>query len=566
MVFANYGLPHRLLVNRALRKESDVLRERIAAYQEEKKNKIADANKEIEIALADANSSFEKAKKSFGAQLAHDQELLLVVQSNLFEYTDVFFKHRASKQVLDLLHIEQKAISDNIVFLGDQMKLIGEEIMILEDRKSRLASQTDIKDVLALLALSGCDLHVENDETAQTLLSKVVSAAKECDKGTAKRNALFKLAEKLQERAELLPLISYISWIIQQKIQFSKELSLQRKRLKEEFDSKQVEIENTKNAHDQLSRTKTEIARRVREYWAVPVAELGVELTAYYGQKSSLPKYSARARELKNLCEEHKEISRQLKSMAESHSDDSYRWDRLQRERKVLSDEIETAKDDLEKIRCLEASIESTKRTRNEWYEKRRSILETCSKSNVYLLSDYNSGESDEIRIVSERLTVYLQRQAKIEDENRAALARVQKAKADVISELEATICEAQADLKKAQGVYIEAQISFQKTKESDKRLFLIKLFAESGEVATARKNLSIKKECLESAQSRLSSLFEEKEKQEKLYDKKVKDFRGAQDASLASTINKYQRRLEELASHNKHTSKNEGKNDDAQI
>lgn len=72
MVFANYGLPHRLLVNRALRKESDVLRERIAAYQEEKKNKIADANKEIEIALADANSSFEKAKKSFGAQLAHD--------------------------------------------------------------------------------------------------------------------------------------------------------------------------------------------------------------------------------------------------------------------------------------------------------------------------------------------------------------------------------------------------------------------------------------------------------------------------------------------------------------
>ena len=549
MKHADYILPHRLLVNRALRKEADLLREKVSAYQEDYKNKILQANKEIGNALAEANDAIERAKETFVAQLASDQELLSAVQSNLFEYTDAYYQQRSSKCIIKLLRLELQAISENKSFLSEQMELIGEEVQILEDRKNRLSSQIDTKDVITLLKLSGCDLTIGSDETARSLLNKVFTFANEFEKGSVERKSLFILVERLQEQAELLPLISYISWVVQQKIQFSKELSRQRTQLSDEYSDKQLEITDTQNAIDQLSRTMTDIARRVREYWAIPIAELGVELSAYYHQKGQLPKYSERAAELKDYCEEHKEVSRKLKSMAESHSDDSYTWDRLQRELKDLSVKIEDAKNDLDRIKRIESSIDSTKSTRDEWYGKRRTIIEICKKSDVYLLSDRDSGESDEIRIVSEKLNSFRQRQAEIEEENRAALERIHFEKDAVVSELATAIVEANAQLKKAQAAYNKEQITLQKLQESDSRFFLIKLFKESEEITNAKKKAIVVKKQLKSMQDRLSDLVSEKEKQEKAYDKKIKSFNGIQDFGLKSSIENYERRLNELLS-----------------
>lgn len=547
MGFADYVLPHRLLLNRALNKEADILRERVSSYQEEYESKIAHVNKEIEIAVADANREIERAKESFITQLSLDQELLNAVQSNLFDYTDGYFQQRLTKHILELLRLEQQSISDNISFLNDQMKLIGEEIEILEDRKNRLSSQTDIKDVIALLSISDCDLPINDDETAQTLLHKALVAANECEKDSAKRIALSKLIEKLQERADLLPLITYISWVIQQKIQFSKELSRQRDQLRKEDSEKIAEINDAQNKIKQLNERMTDIARNVREYWAAPIAELGVEIAAYYHQKKQLPKYSERAAELKDYCEEHKEVSRQLKSMAESHSNDSFTWNRLQRERKDLAEKIEDAKRDLEKIKSIESSINSAKKKRTEWYDKKKSILGICNQSNVYLLSDRDSGESDEIRIVSERLDGYLQRQAEIEKENRAALERIHKDKDDCVSKLEEAICEANVNVEKAQNAYDKARFTLAYLQESDNRFFLIKLFKESENVTNAKKQLLAKEKALKSAQELLSDLVAEKEKKEKAFDKEIKSFIGVRDSGLVSSIEKYQRRLGEL-------------------
>lgn len=547
MGFADYVLPHRLLLNRALNKEADKLRERVSTYQKEYKNKIAQINEEIEVAIAAANGEIEKAKESIIAQLSQDQNLLNAVQGYLFDYTDVYFQQRLSKKRLKLLNLEQQTISENISFLSGQMKLIGEEIEILEDRKNRLSSQTDIKDVVALLSVSDCDLPINDDETAQTLLGKVLKVASESEKGSAKRTALFKLAEKLQERAELLPLITYISWVIQQKIQFSKDLTRQRDQLRNEENEKQAEINDIQGAIKQFNERLTETARHVREYWVAPIAELGVEIAAYYHQKKQLPKYSERAAELKEYCEKHKEVSRRLKNMAESHSDDSFTWDSLQRERKDLSEKIEDAKSDLGIIESLESSIDSAKKKRSEWHDKRKSILGICNQSNVYLLSDRDSGESDEIRIISERLDGYLQRQTEIEKENRAALERIQKEKDDCISKLEEAICEANASAEEAQNAYDNAQSSLVHLQESDNRFFLVKLFKESDDVTKAKKQLLAKKKALKSAQDLLSGLLSEKEKEEKAFNKEIKSFRGIRDSGLVSSIEKYQRRLGEL-------------------
>lgn len=559
MGFTDYVLPHRLLLNRALNKEADILRKRASAYQEGYESKIAQVNEEIEIAVAEANCEIERAKESFVAQLSLDQDLLNAVQSNLLAYTDVYFQQRLTKHILELLRLKQQSISDNISFLSDQMKLIGEEIEILEDRKNRISSQTDIKDVIALLSMSDCDLTINDDETAQTLLRKAIDAANECEKGSVKRIALSKLIEKLQERADLLPLITYISWVIQHKIQFSKELLRKRDLLRKEDSEKQAEINDAQNVIIQLNERMTDIARNVREYWAAPIAELGVEIAAYYHQKKQLPKYSERATELKDYCEEHKEVSRRLKSMAESHSDDSFTWDRLQRERKDLSEKIEDAKSDLERIRSIESSIDSAKKKRSEWYDKRKSILGICNHSNVYLLSDRDSGESDEIRIVSERLDGYLQRQAEIEEENRAALERIHKDRDDCIFKLEEAIREANVSVEKAQNAYNKAQSSLTKLQESDNRFFLVKLFKESEDVTNAKKQLVARKKALKSAQEQLTDLISEREKQEKAFEKEIKTFRGVHDSGLISSIEKYQYRLRELTLSNNSTIASEG-------
>ena len=528
-------------------------------YQEEYESKIAQVNEEIEIAVADANREIERAKESFITQLSLDQELLNAVQSNLFDYTDVYFQQRLTKHILGLLRLEQRAISDKISFLSEQMKLLGEEIEILEDRKNRLSSKTDIKDITALLSMSDCDLPINDDETAQTLLHKALVAANECEKGSATRIALSKLIEKLQERADLLPLITYISWVIQQKIHFSKELSKQRDQLRKDDSEKLAEINDAQNAIKQLNERMTDIARNVREYWAAPIAELGVEIAAYYHQKEQLPKYSDRAAELKDYCEEHKEVSHRLKSMAGSHSDDSFTWDRLQRERKDLSVKIEDAKSDLERIKIIESSIDSAKRKRSEWYDKRKTILGICNQSNVYLLSDRDSGESDEIRIVSERLDGYLQRQTEIEKENRAALERIHKDKDDCVSKLEEEIREANVSVEEAQIAYNKAQSSLTKLQESDNRFFLVKLFKESEDVTNAKKQLVARKKALKSAQEQLTDLISEREKQEKAFEKEIKTFRGVHDSGLISSIEKYQYRLRELTLSNNSTIASEG-------
>ena len=77
----------------------------------------------------------------------------------------------------------------------------------------------------------------------------------------------------------------------------------------------------------------------------------------------------------------------------------------------------------------------------------------------------------------------------------------------------------------------------------------MIKLFKESEEITNAKKKAIVVKKQLKSMQDRLSDLVSEKEKQEKAYDKKIKSFNGIQDFGLKSSMENYERRLNELLS-----------------
>ena len=99
-------------------------------------------------------------------------------------------------------------------------------------------AEDDIDGVLAYIANSLC-----NTKAAKDLLDKVSQAIANCESGQdTERFALVRLKGIIQERSEYLPTIKYIAWVIQQKIQFSKQLSDKRSDVREAQEAIQQEI------------------------------------------------------------------------------------------------------------------------------------------------------------------------------------------------------------------------------------------------------------------------------------------------------------------------------------
>ena len=87
----DYIMPHRLLVNRSLRKASDNLRLHIDEYQLKYDREIERYTAEIEQAKAEKESAFESAKSSLINELSKDSTLFEKVHEGLIAYADPSF-------------------------------------------------------------------------------------------------------------------------------------------------------------------------------------------------------------------------------------------------------------------------------------------------------------------------------------------------------------------------------------------------------------------------------------------------------------------------------------------
>jgi len=228
----DYIMPHRLLVNRSLRKASDNLRLHIDEYQLKYDREIERCTAEIEKAKAEKESAFESVKSSLINELSKDSKLFDKVHEGLITYADLFFQRQCLNRVYELKKVEMQALIEYGDFLTEQMRLIGEEIEILEERKDRLTLQAQVNDVLELLSLSGCDIAIDGNKNAETLLAKVVELIESTeDDDWIKKQSLRALRSILQERVDFLPVIQYITWTIQQKVQLSRQLSIERRKM-----------------------------------------------------------------------------------------------------------------------------------------------------------------------------------------------------------------------------------------------------------------------------------------------------------------------------------------------
>ena len=380
-------------------------------------------------------------------------------------------------------------------FLTKQMVLIGKEIDLLRDRQNELTMSTRVDDIIQLASESGYELGSAEKDDAKSLLDKVTAIIAESDDGqNVERFALIRLKDIVQERSDYLSIIKYLSWVIQQKIQYSKQLLEKRTEVRSKRGIIQKDIKTIRDEIKASSIKLAELAKRIRYYWARPIVNINADISYAYKEKSE-------------IGGQLREVGDELHDMASWHSNDQDKWERLKSEREDLSSDIDS----------LVRRINSKKRERKQWYEKRNFILQLCKKYEVPLIQERKK-ETDEERIIEERLVELEEIRAVGKTE--AEKVYEQKRKELIISyehsrgEIELDISSFEKQFKELETKCGEAtkRISIavkkvEKLKAEDDRFFLLKIVSDIPGMEEAEEMLSAKKKTLANLEDKRNSV-----------------------------------------------------------
>ena len=479
----DYVMPHRLLINKSLRKEAEGLRARIDAYQIEYDRRVEKCQEELKQVEAERQDKLIQFKESLKQELQGEKRILDSVAQDITTYADSYLQRNCLFRMRDVKRKQIEILQEDNAFLSGQMVLIGREIEMLRERQNELTSFTNVEDIIRLTSLSGYEISFDESDDAKDLLDKVSRAISNCESNQyIEKFALIRLKGIIQERSEYLPTIKYIAWVIQQKIQFSKRLSEKRNVVRNSQENIRQEIKQIEENINSLNETLENIAKRIRFFWAHPITCLSVDISYAYKEKSEA---GGRLRE----------VGEELHNMASRHSGDQDKWERLQRERSDL----------LSKKDSLEDSISSMKKERNQWLEKRDYVFLLCRKYGTALIPEKKS-ETDEDRIIGERL----EELSKIRKEGTSEAEKIcQQELSDIISgynearsELVSKLITLEKNIKELEIEYGEtaakvssAEKKVKIIKNKDNRFFLFKMFSEAPGLKLARKTMTSLKE-----------------------------------------------------------------------
>lgn len=478
----DYVMPHRLLINKSLRKEAEGLRARIDAYQIEYDRRVEECQEEIKRVEAECQEKLLQFRDSLVEELQGEKSFLESVAQDITSYADAYLHRNCLFQMRDIKRKQLEILQEDNDFLSGQMALIGREIDFLRERQNELTSFTDVKDIIRLTSLSGHEISFTEGDDAKDLLDKVSQAISDCESGQdTERFALVRLKGIIQERSEYLPTIKYIAWVIQQKIQFSKQLSDKRSGVRDSQAAVRQEVKQIEDNINSTSEKLEAIAKRIRFYWAHPITYLSADISYAYKEKSET------GNQLRDVGEE-------LHNMASWHSDDQDKWERLQRERRDLSSEMESLRD----------SISSKKKERSQWFEKRDYIFQVCKKYGVPLIPD-KKAQTDEDRIIADRLVELneirtegaAEAEKKCEQERAEIIACYNEARGELESEassIEKKIAQLVAEYDVTATKVSSAEKKVKQIKDGDDRFFLVKMFSETPGLDSARKTVSLLK------------------------------------------------------------------------
>jgi len=270
---------------------------------------------------------------------------------------------------------------------------------------------------------------------------------------------------------------------------------------------KASELREVSERIDTLTREMDEQARIVREFWAVPITQLNAQKSYLYLKKNE-------------AYDEYNTVSEKIERIKKQQISDSS-WDILWSRKKELRECI---------IPELKHEIVSVNSELKQWYLRREMIYSLCKRNNVFLISDNNEVESDEYRIINNRLAeLYrIEEEANKREEERFIFesAQIQKRRKEKIEELTAKIKIAEKNVAEKNYALSQANQQLVDSKDHDKRFFLLKIFAESEEVSKAKITLQIATKQKKEADILLSGLKAELSRAIDKFDKELKDCR----------------------------------------
>ena len=496
----DYIMPHRLLVNRSLRKAAQELRDRVELYQIEFDRRLEDCKSDLQRAEEDKNKELEAFKSALLQELHDDHQVLEEIQGNIVQYIDCYFNRSYLYQLVEIYKRESDIFHEDYTFLSNEIKPIEHEIGLLRERQNELTAFIKVDDIIHLATLTGYDLDFQSTDDARQLLGKI-SAALETYSGEdrVEKYALLRLKTIIQERSDYLSTISYISWVIKLKREFRKQLLAKRAGVKEEQAALRQEMTAKKNDIRSLTNRLELLAEKVRYYWARPITYLNADICyAYVTLKEERTRLIDDApsirRERKDYIERRRSAISEIrdkKSKRRDVDDYSSRIDTLTSELESLESAVKTS----------EAVISSKKKERKQWGEKRTRIVGLIRQYDKKFRSDRKIAERDEISIIESRLSEIQQ----IREVGVVEAQEVYKRESDEIQRvhvekviefedrkklLETQLQDAETEYTKCMQRVSLVEKRLESSKSSDDRLILFRLLSESDRVTAAKDEL----------------------------------------------------------------------------
>lgn len=545
MAVWDYILPHRLLINRALRKEAQGLHSRIDSFQIEYEKRVEQCHDELQKAKAESEESLEQYKKSLIQALQAEKDTLQEIAQDIILYVENYLQRKYLSLICEIKNQEIQIIEEDVSFLSKQMKIIGKEIAILKSRQDELTSFTNVDDVIQLSSYSDYELCFTPEDDAKSILQKVNEAINSFDSDhKIEKTALVRLRGIVQERSEYLATIQYIGWLIQQKILFSKQLFAKRASIRGRKEELEKDIQIIVCEIQDLSIIIDNAADKIRSFWAKPMAYINAD-NAYAVQEKRQKRQELqdKIQERKDKKAARQDADDELRRMADDHSSDQYRWNQLKEEKRDLSSKINSLQTEIEDLRSeideLDKDIKSRDGIRQEWIEKSKKVFALCEHHGAPLGKE--NYLADEKRIITSRLAVIqgIREEGKKEAEQlcKQQQSEIRKKYNARIAEIEGKTASLEASLEKTRSLCEEleqrklaAKKELDIAKSNDKRVFFIKIFSETEQVSDAKRKL-------ESERTQLSDTIKQKSALEKQIDQ-LKKQKEKEEQNLIAELN----------------------------
>ena len=475
MGFMDY-IPHRWALNKSLRKEADKLKSKLASYQIEYERRLKECQAEIDKAQLEKDADLERIKKSLEQELQQDQEMHEALLNDLVDYAATFLQRKFLYSLKDNKKAKANIVDEDIKFLKAQMEEIRVEIDHIQQRKSALSAFTNVQDIIALSNDCGYELSFSSDDDADSMLKKINVAIDNCSDDRIMRVSLFRLRGIIYERSEYLSTIKYIEWVIQQKIEYSKQLNEKKQSLSTQFKGIKTNIKKIDYEIKSLNQEIEAKAEHIRFSWTKPIVYLSAEIDYLYLKKQVL-----------------KDLKKESKDFASMHLSDQEEWDRI-------SNSINEIKNELGDTNDITTKIQYKKREKKSWYGKKNHICSILAENKVRLITNKRIADSDEQRIITSRLAEIEQ----IRIKGVAEAERIcQQEKDKLISEyttqrdaylkkseeLSDKLKEKEESIKAQQLLLSGIREEIKNIKENDSRFFFVKWFSDPPGLTDAKEN-----------------------------------------------------------------------------